>query len=92
MGFQHHHVFSSGNDKAGKDFAAKHFKPKTFYDDISKRDNETNESVDLNVTGFPCQAFSMAGYRQGLEDAKGGEQIKPHVINFIDRTRPYKFV
>mgnify|MGYP000212064540 FL=1 len=26
---------------------------------------------DVMVGGFPCQAFSLAGYRQGFDDEKG---------------------
>jgi DNA (cytosine-5)-methyltransferase 1 len=29
------------------------------------------EKVDIITSGFPCQAFSVAGYRQGFEDKKG---------------------
>ena len=27
--------------------------------------------VDVITSGFPCQAFSVAGYRQGFDDEKG---------------------
>ena len=26
---------------------------------------------DILLAGFPCQAFSIAGYRQGFDDEKG---------------------
>ena len=26
---------------------------------------------DIMLAGFPCQAFSVAGYRQGFDDEKG---------------------
>ncbi|MDK2818033.1 MAG: DNA cytosine methyltransferase [Spirochaetota bacterium] len=34
------------------------------------KDNEIPD-FDIMLAGFPCQAFSLAGYRQGFEDKKG---------------------
>lgn len=28
-------------------------------------------NIDIILGGFPCQAFSIAGYRKGFEDEKG---------------------
>ncbi|MGC9503500.1 DNA (cytosine-5-)-methyltransferase [Baaleninema sp.] len=41
-------------------------------DDVAKIDFlEVRDRVDIVSGGFPCQAFSHAGFRRGLEDARG---------------------
>ncbi|PPT10931.1 DNA-cytosine methyltransferase [Geitlerinema sp. FC II] len=41
-------------------------------DDVAKIDFlEFRHQVDIVSGGFPCQAFSHAGFRRGLEDARG---------------------
>ena len=44
---------------------------------------------DILVGGTPCQAFSVAGMRKGLDDERGQLTIKyVEVANEIDRARP----
>ena len=57
------------------------------YGDMTKfKEWPKNESIDLLVGGTPCQSFSVAGLRQGLDDPRGNlmltylsmaEQLKP---------------
>ena len=42
--------------------------------------------VDIVVAGFPCQAFSIAGYRKGFDDERGVLYTQVHRI--INETRP----
>ena len=42
-------------------------KHKYILKDIHKLSASELESVDVMTGGFPCQAFSVAGYRKGLK-------------------------
>ena len=39
--------------------------------DIKDVDPSMLPDFDVLLAGFPCQAFSVAGYRKGFEDEKG---------------------
>jgi DNA (cytosine-5)-methyltransferase 1 len=45
-----------------------------------------NESVELVVGGTPCQSFSVAGLRKGLEDPRGNLMLT--YIGILDRFKP----
>jgi len=49
-----------------------HYPNVTNYGDMTKfKEWNINESIDLLVGGTPCQSFSIAGLRKGLEDPRG---------------------
>ena len=45
-----------------------------------------NESIDLVVGGTPCQSFSVAGLRKGLEDPRGNLMLT--YCGILDKFRP----
>ena len=40
-------------------------------DYFNKREDILKHQIDILVGGFPCQAFSIAGYRKGFDDERG---------------------
>lgn len=47
------------------------FKSHLEVEDIAKIDTQSLPNFDVLLAGFPCQAFSIAGYRKGFEDERG---------------------
>lgn len=46
--------------------------------------------VDVITSGFPCQAFSIAGYRKGFRDERG--DLFFETMRFIDDIKPKAFL
>ncbi len=52
--------------------------------------NKKLDDIDVLVGGFPCQAFSVAGYRKGFEDPRGNLFFA--ITNFISNFQPKAFL
>lgn len=68
---------------ARKTYLANHETQK-FVENI--RDINYVEDLDILFAGFPCQSFSVAGYRKGFDDSRGA--IVFHLIDIINKNTP----
>jgi DNA (cytosine-5)-methyltransferase 1 len=51
---------------------------------------QSSEQIDLVTGGFPCQDFSLAGKRQGLNVSRG--QLYLSMVKVVERLRPKLFL
>jgi DNA (cytosine-5)-methyltransferase 1 len=63
-------VFSSEIDKHAKETYKLNYNEEP-YGDITRIDEKDIPKHNIILAGFPCQAFSVAGYRKGFEDTRG---------------------
>lgn len=63
--------------------------------DVNDLDSKEVPKIDVLTGGFPCQAFSVAGYRKGFKDPRGNvffeivrllEDLKPKVV-FLENVK-----
>ena len=54
--------------------------------DVRDIDPRTLSNIDVLVAGFPCQPFSIMGYRRGFKDPRGNLFFE--ISRFIDIKRP----
>lgn len=94
LGFQGHGgacVFSSEFEKnAQQTYKANH--GELPFGDITQIKPEDIPDHDILLAGFPCQAFSIAGYRQGFEDQKGRGNLFFNIVDILKEKKPNIFV
>lgn len=61
-------------------------------EDITKIPASDIPDCDFILGGFPCQAFSVAGYRQGFNDEKGRGNLFFDVARIIQTKQPIGFL
>lgn len=64
----------------------KNFDHKLYEGDVMDLDVNSVEKIDVLTAGFPCQPFSVAGYRKGFEDNRGNHFFR--ILDFVDALRP----
>ena len=66
---------------------AHHYPQVTNFGDMTKyKEWKLDDSVGLLVGGTPCQSFSVAGLRKGLEDPRGNLALT--YVGILDKFRP----
>jgi len=56
--------------------------------DINEVKVEEIPDFDVMLAGFPCQAFSVAGYRKGFDDEKGRGTLFFELVRIIKAKKP----
>lgn len=64
----------------------KNFEHQLIEGDVMGLDIESLSQIDVLAGGFPCQPFSVAGYRKGFDDNRGNHFFR--MMDFVDIMRP----
>lgn len=70
------------------------FKPKNdhiYYNDIITLDSKLVPKHSVLVAGFPCQPYSIAGLRKGLNDERGGDVFLA-ILRILNDKKPDSFL
>jgi len=65
---------------------------KLVVEDITKIEPEDLPEFDFLLAGFPCQPFSVAGYRQGFKDKQGRGDLFFYIARIIEKRQPEGFL
>ena len=77
-------VWCAENDKYASELIKTRFN-KPNLGDIKQITWDAVERIDILTAGYPCQPFSHAGYRKGIDDER---HIWPYIITAISILRP----
>lgn len=99
LNIPHKHEFSSDIDKFCVKSIKANYSPAIIFGDkdgkypegdIRKRDISAVPDIDLYICGFPCQPFSNAGDKKGLNDDRGN--VFWSCLNIIYNKKPKYFI
>ena len=86
-------VFANDFEQQCKDTYDLNYKDsKLVVEDIRKIGIEDLPKFDFLLGGFPCQAFSIAGYRQGFNDEKGRGNLFFDIARILEARKPEGFL
>lgn len=86
-------VYANDFDKYAKlTYDANFKKTKMTLQDITTVDAKQIPDFDFLLGGFPCQAFSIAGYRHGFKDKKGRGNLFFDIARIIEEKKPLGFL
>lgn len=86
-------VFANDFDSKCADTYNQNFKTtKLVVEDITKIHTKDIPDCDFILGGFPCQAFSIAGYRKGFDDIKGRGNLFFDIARIINDKQPTGFL
>jgi DNA (cytosine-5)-methyltransferase 1 len=79
-------AFFSDIEKFPREVLAHHYPDVPLHGDFTTIEENQYGSIDLLVGGTPCQSFSVAGLRKGLDDDRGNLSLE--FIKLAQRERP----
>ncbi len=86
-------VFANDSEKACKHTYDLNFgNSKMVVEDLTKIHANDLPEFDFLLGGFPCQAFSIAGYRQGFDDLKGRGNLFFDIARILKARKPSGFL
>jgi DNA (cytosine-5)-methyltransferase 1 len=85
-------VFSNDFDANCRTTFDLNFNERMVLEDIKKIPTDNIPEFDVLTGGFPCQAFSVAGYRQGFNDEKGRGNLFFEIVRILEAKRPKAFL
>ena len=86
-------TFANDNDKNCKKTYDLNFEEvKLNTEDIWKLDISKIPEFDILLAGFPCQAFSIAGYRKGFRDDKKRGNLFFRIAEILEEKKPKAFM
>lgn len=92
LGFENTGFFQTVYANEFDSFPAKtyelNFNLKVDVRDIHDVKSEEIPSFDIMLAGFPCQAFSIAGHRQGFDDEKGRGELFFELVRIMEEKKP----
>lgn len=66
--------------------------PKLTVQDIWKINIDELPNFDVLLGGFPCQAFSIAGYKRGFKDEQGRGNLFFRIAEILEARKPQAFL